>query len=453
MYKRLIFVVSLVAFLIVWSNTASTSKKEVTFSKDVAPIFYQNCVACHRPNNIAPMSLLTYKESRPWARSIRQKIVSGEMPPWHADPRYGTFINDVRLKKEEIDTIVAWVEQGAKEGNPKDLPKQPQFQDGWEMGKPDIEFPIPQEYTLSAAGEINDQYEYFTVETNFKEDRWVQAVELRPGNRKVVHHAHVYVEAPPEPKEANNKSSEPFIDPWVKYFDKVHGLNRLKMNLPAEDNGCSTPHGGYFPEVDASSHGGPLGSYVPGKAPDQWPQGMAKRIPKGSKLNFQIHYARTGEVEKDRTSVGLIFAKEPPRHVVKRVDITNFFFKIPPQAPNHEVTACYTFKEDVLALSYLVHMHYRGKDMKFEAFYPDGRREILLNVPNYNFNWQTAYRLKNPVRIPKGTRVMVTSHFDNSAKNRYNPDPTQTLRWGDATEFEMCDGWIEYISDPKSAKR
>jgi hypothetical protein len=428
-------------------------KRDVTFSKDVAPIFYNNCVACHRPNNIAPMSLLTYQETRPWARSIREKILTKQMPPWHADPRYGEFANDVRLSQKEIDTIVAWVDQGSKEGNAKDLPSAPEFNDEWEIGKPDIIFPIPQEYTLSATGEIEDQYEYFTVATNFTEDKWVQAVELRPGNRKIVHHAHVDIEAPYKPAAAGDaeKKTTPTVDPWVKYFEKVAGLNRLRMDLPAIDDGCSVPNGGYFPEVDASSHGGPLGSYVPGKAPDVWAPGMAKKIPAGSKLRFQIHYARTtGQVEKDRTSVGLIFAKEPPKHVVKRVDVTNFFFKIPPGAPNHEVTACYTFKEDVLALSYLVHMHYRGKDMKFEAIYPNGKREVLLSVPNYNFNWQTVYRLKKPVSLPKGTKIVVTSHFDNSARNKYNPDPTQILRWGDSTDFEMCDGWIEYISANKS---
>ena len=246
------------------NGTNPQNKKEVTFSKDVAPIFYKNCAACHREGNIAPMSLLTYKEARPWARSIRESVATGRMPPWHADPRYGEFANDARLSQKEIDTIIAWVNQGAKEGDPKDLPPAPTFSDEWSIGKPDVIIPIPQEFTLTAEGE--DHYEYFTVPTNFTEDRWVQAVELRPSNRKIVHHAHVYIQNPPNPKY---KAAD---DPWQKYFDRHDKLGRIRADLPVINDGCKDgPNGGYFPGVEPGSGGGPLGSYVPGKEPEVWP--------------------------------------------------------------------------------------------------------------------------------------------------------------------------------------
>jgi hypothetical protein len=444
-------------FLMIISHAAqrlvhggSSNKKEITFSKDVAPIFYKNCTSCHRPGDIAPMSLLTYQDARPWARSIREKVVTREMPPWHADPHTGEFANDARLSQKEIDTIVAWVGQGAKEGDARELPPQPTFTEGWKIGKPDLVIQIPEEHTVAA--NAPDEYVYFRVPSNFKEDVWVQSVELRPGNRKVVHHAHTFTGVPNKtPEKPSEQKAGTTDDPWKKYFYREGKLQHIKPDAPQLDDGCSSPDGGYLPGKKDMGGEGILVSYLPGNSSEEWPVGYAKKIPAGAEFTFQIHYSSTtGREEKDRSSVGIIFAKAPPLHPIKRIDVHNFFFKIPAGADNHQVTACYTFEESVQPITYTPHMHYRGKDMKFEALYPDGRRETLLWVPNYNFNWQETYQLKNPGLLPKGTKFIITAHFDNSAKNKYNPDPTKVIRWGEPSTEEMMDGWIEYVLPPES---
>jgi hypothetical protein len=427
--------------------TADT--KPVTFNKDVAPILFRSCVGCHRPGDVAPMSLLSYKEARPWAKAIQEAVVSRKMPPWHADPHFGTFSNDPSLKPQEVDTIRAWVTAGAPEGDAKDLPAVPAFVGGWRIGKPDMVFEIPEEVTLSAAGP--DEYKYFKVATNFTEDMWVQAVELRAGNRKIVHHAHVFIEIPQKDEGAKDAKTGA---PQKSIFVHVGNRSHIDPATPVVNDGCSMPDGGYVPGKKPGNMSGLLGSYVPGKWPETWPDGVAKKVPAGSVLSFQIHYSRTtGKEEKDRTAVGVIFAKQPPKKELRRMDISSYFFAIPAGAASSEVTACQTFPVDAQLISYLAHMHFRGKDMKFEAFYPDGRTETLLNVPNYNFEWQTMYRLAQPVAIPKGTRIKITAHFDNSANNRYNPDPTTTVRWGDQTIEEMMDGWIEYVEASPDAPK
>jgi mono/diheme cytochrome c family protein len=439
------------------SGTAITARPNatasITFTRDVARIFYENCAECHRPNDIAPFSVLTYKDVRPWARSIREKVITREMPPWYADPRYGHFKNEARLSKKDIDTIVAWADQGAKEGDPKDLPVLPGYIEGWRIGKPDQVFSMTEEYTIKP--DDPDNYVYFVVPTEFKEDRWVQAAEIRPGNKKLVHHviAHILTPQAIAGSRRSGAQADRQAENEQSIFYKEGGLARVKLDAPVVDDGANAPNGGAAFKRRAGEEGSDLfsillTSYAPGKDPDVFAPGTAKRIPAGSRIVLQMHYSRfrgaLGKPERDRTSVGLIFAKEPPPNRVVTLTIPNHFFKIPAGADDHEVTAAYTFDQDVKLVDYMPHMHLRGKQMKYEVIYPGGKRETLLWVPKFNFNWQTLYRLKDPIMIPKGSRMIITAHFDNSSKNKYNPDPGKPVRWGDPTYDEMMIGWMDY---------
>jgi cytochrome c553 len=439
------------------SNTSqanNTKAKNVTFNKNVAPILFKNCVSCHRTNDIGPMPLMTYKESRPWARSIKEKVVSKEMPPWHADPAHGNFANDKRLSKQDIDTIAAWVDQGAKEGDPKDLPKAPEFVGKWRGGTPDIVLTMPNEYKLAAEGP--DEYVYVEIPTNFKADVWVQAVESIPGNRKIVHHIIAFVQPPrkPQTKSAFTPTKE-MMDKMMQklVFSQEGSLMRTKADAPVFDNGCSTAEGGAGIFLDGTGRdesSGMLGGEAPGSDVFAWPAGVAKKIPAGSTIVLQMHYSRVGTAETDRSSVGLYLAKGQPEREVHTQMVVNYHFQIPPGADNHEVTSCYTFKQDAHIYGLMPHMHLRGKDMKMTAYYPDGRSEVLINVPKYSFNWQANYYLKTPKAMPKGTRIEVVAHFDNSTKNKYNPDPTKPVRFGDPTYDEMMIGFVDFTNDAQN---
>jgi hypothetical protein len=424
----------------------------LTFSRDIAPILYQHCVQCHHPGDIAPMSLLTYKDARPWAAAIREAVVSRTMPPWRADPHVGQWSNDPRLSATEIELVKNWTEGPKAEGDPSQMPPMPAFSDGWKIGKPDAIIAIPQH---ELAGSGPDEYTYVTVPTNFKEDRWIVAAELRPGNRKIVHHAHVFVADPPSNSTAATEGKKAASDPTVEYAKwlriKQGSLEWVRPEAPVIDNGCSVDDNGLFPGSKSSDLGSLISSYLPGRGPDVYPTGTARMIPAGATLNFQIHYSRTtGKTETDATSVGLLFAKEPPRRVSRRIDLSNQMFLLPAGDTDHEVTECHTFDKNVLITSLTPHMHLRGKAMQIFADLPDGRRQILLSVPDYEFNWQFTYRARDPIYLPKGTRIEVHGHFDNSANKRGNPDPTKVVRWGSASENEMMDGWIEYVDAPPS---
>jgi len=431
----------------------------VTFTKDVAPILFNNCVECHRPNDIAPMSLLTYKDARPWARSIKEAVTTKQMPPWSADPHYGKFTNDRSLSQKDIETISAWVDQGAVEGNAKDLPAAPAFVDGWVIGKPDAVLSMQETYTVQPNGP--DEYIYFTIPTNFKEDRWVQATEIHPGNKRIVHHVIAFVQ-PPEVIAMMNAAGAGRGREFAgqgpnSIFYQDGKLVRVKADAQVIDDGCGNANGGSaLGRRSGEGLGGMalLTGYAPGKDVDIWEPGEAKKIPAGSNIIFQVHYSNfrgsSNKPETDRTTIGLVFAKEPPKEVIGTLGIQNHYFQLPAGDPSHQVTGCYTFDKDVTLIDYMPHMHLRGKDMKYDVVYPDGRTETLLWVPKYNFNWQTTYKLKEPVFIPKGTKFIVTAHFDNSEKNKYNPDPTKNVRWGDPTYDEMMIGWMDYrVARPK----
>lgn len=434
--RQMKFATSLMFALSVMNLSAAP---EVTFSKDVAPIFYQKCVSCHHAGDIAPMSLVTYRVARPWANAIRQAVLTKRMPPWHADPHYGHFENDPSLSQAEIETIRAWVDQGAKEGNQNDLPPAPPFVDGWRIGKPDVVFSMPTEYSVKA--NAPDDYEDFTVPTNFQQDVWITAVELRPGNRRVVHHAHVYVTRPKVQQSV--AASVPSL--FDRFTFKEGSVRHIRPGVPVVDDACRDIGEGGLPDQKFHEEAEELTTFVPGRSPEVYPQGYARLIPAGSTLTFQIHYAKgTGKDEKDRSSVGFILAKDPPKKVLHRLDMDAYLFQIPAGAPNHEVTFCYDFKDNARILAFTPHMHLRGKDMKWELRRPDATKETLLSIPRYDFNWQIEYKLKDAVAAPKGSRLIVTAHFDNSPNNPFNPDPTKTIRWGEPTAEEMAASWVLY---------
>lgn len=413
-----------------------------TFSHDVAPILHKHCASCHHADDIAPMPLLTYKDARPWAASIKDAVLSRKMPPWKADPQTGKWSNDPTLSAAEISTIKAWVDGGKPEGDPKDMPAAPVFAEGWRVGKPDVVITIPK-FKLESTGP--DEYSYVTVPTNFKEDRWVVAAELRPSNRRIVHHAHVFV-VEEEKKSAADAKLTPDKE-YGKWLQIQEGtLSFIRPDAPVIDDGCARDDNAVFPGTHQSDLGSLISSYLPGRGPDVYPEGTARLVKAGSKMNFQIHYSRaTGKTEYDETAVGLIFAKEPPKTIARRIDLSNHMFLIPANDADQEVTECHTFQKDLYITSLTPHMHLRGKAMRIEATFPDGHKETLLNVPNYNFNWQITYRAAEPIFLPKGTRIKIDAHFDNSANNPLNPDPSKTIRWGAASETEMMDGWIEYV--------
>jgi hypothetical protein len=321
------------------------------------------------------------------------------MPPWHADPRHGKFSNDRSLSKADHDTLLAWIDQGCPKGDEKDLPPPKRFPEGWHIGKPDVVLSMTREYTVPAkAGKNGIRYQYFVVPTNFDEDVWVQAAEARPGARAVVHHIIVYVVKPEERKAR-----------------REDGIGN-----------------------------GFLVGYAPGDLGVKFPPGSAKKIPKGATLVFQMHYTPNGVEQKDRSSVGLVLAKEPPRHEVRTRSVAQQLLLIPPGADNHKVTSASTFRQDALLWSLLPHMHLRGKSFEYQAVFPDGTRKVLLSVPRYDFGWQASYRLAEPLFMPAGTRIECTAHFDNSKDNLNNPDPTAWVRWGDQTWEEMMIGFVDY---------
>ncbi|QQS47140.1 MAG: DUF3471 domain-containing protein [Acidobacteriota bacterium] len=423
----------------------------VTFTKNVAPIFNKHCAECHRPGEAAPFSTLSYREVRPWAKSIREKVANRTMPPWHADPHYGKFENDRRLTQAEIETVVKWVDGGAVEGDPKDMPPAPKFTDGWEIGQPDQIIPIPEEYAYKGG---DDEYQYFDVPTNFTEDKYVIRAEARPGNRKIVHHIIAFIVPPGTANmgrmttEQRNKAMEAALKNSPFYRDGF--LMRIKMDQPVIDDGCAQGGRG-------GGNDNLLVGFAPGRNADIYAEGTARKIPAGSMIRFQIHYSNQtlggGTVEKDKSMIGLVFTDKAPERTVTTNSIGNIMFKIPAGAENHRVTACRTLKRDTTIYALEPHMHLRGKSMEYKVFYPDGKEEILLNVPNYDFAWQTNYILKEPKRLPKGSRIMVTGIFDNSTKNKFNPDPTRDVRYGEPTYDEMMLGFMDYVTEmPPIAK-
>ena len=383
-----------------------------TFSKDVAPILYKNCTSCHRPGEIAPMSLLTYDKARPYAKAIRDEIQDGTMPPWHADAPHGTFLNERRLSDADRDTLIRWASNGAPEGDPKDLPAAPKYEDGWTIGKPDVILEMPEPYKVAAEGEI--AYEYFYIPTNFTEPKWVQAVEIRPGDRKVVHHALVFHKARPD----------------VPRGAPVLQLNRTQMELPPSKTGLNPPKRDQIP-------GRLLATYAPGTNPQVFPAGTAVRLEAGGVLELQMHYTANGEAASDRTKVGIVFAKDPSPREIRVSQFYNTKFSLPAGSAETRVDADVSFVSDAIVWGIFPHTHVRGKKWEYVLELPDGTKQTVLSVPRYDFNWQTYYMFKEPLKVPKGARLVSSAWYDNSSGNPSNPDPKIDVTWGDQTWEEM----------------
>jgi hypothetical protein len=371
-----------------FASADEAKKPEVTYTKDVSRIVEERCQTCHHKGTAAPFSLLTFEDAKNKANRIREAVTANRMPPWHADPNHNKFSNDRRLSDDQKQKLLAWIEGGCVEGDKKDLPEPKTYADGWVIGKPDIVFEMPKEQTIKAEGV--EAYQYFVTPTNFKEDVWVQAAEARPGNRAVVHHIIVFFRDPKKPGRGGQGDG-------------------LGQNM--------------------------IVGTAPGDMPQIFKPGVARKIPAGAELVWQMHYTPTGKVEKDRSQVGFIFYKgnEPPAHAAITQGIANMDLLIPAGAPNQKFESNWTLRQDVVLFSFMPHMHVRGKDFEYEAVYPDGKKEILLSVPKFDFNWQTMYRLETPMHLPKGTRIHCTAHYDNSDKNPANPDPTKEVYWGDQT--------------------
>ncbi|REK08969.1 MAG: hypothetical protein DWQ37_19080 [Planctomycetota bacterium] len=377
-------------------NLQPVADSEVTYSNQIARIMNANCVFCHREGQIAPFTLTNYEEVAGWASMINEVVQLQRMPPWHANQEYGHFKNDARLSDSDKELIAKWVDAGAPEGDPADLPEPPQFAEGWMIPEPEeVVYMRDEAFDVPATGVVD--YQHFVVDPGWKEDRWIAAIEPRPGNPAIVHHILLFV-------------------------------------LPPSGNMM----GGLGSGNDF------LGAYAPGLRPEPLKPGLARFVPAGSKLIFQMHYTPNGSEQKDRSYCGFVFADpETVKQEVRVSSAVNAVFQIPPGDSSFPVNARYIFHEDTHLLTMMPHMHLRGKAFRYEAVYPDGSKEVLLDVPNYDFCWQTHYRLAEPKFLPRGTRMDCYAVFDNSEDNLNNPDPTKTIGFGDQTWDEMMIGFFE----------
>ena len=418
-----------------------------TFSKDVAPILYKNCTNCHRPGEVAPMSLLTFKDARPWVKSISTRISAGTMPPWHADPAHGEFLNDRRLSDRDKATILAWANGGAPEGNPSDLPAAPTYVTEWLMGQPDAIFSMPEDYPIPATGEI--PYEYFEIPTNLTEDKWVQSLEVRAGDPAVLHHVIVYARTPameaamktaaaamltgarPNGAQDRPRPTPPFSLP--EEMTKIPAGQTGGRPLPPDQRKPLGPNDRPAPRA----MGPMLGGFAPGQFVRTYQDGTAIKLAAGTTLIFQMHYTATGKATKDRTRIAVKYAPRAPQTEVRLASFINGSLHIPAGDPNYRVDSELTINQPMTLWSLLPHTHVRGKRWEYTVTYPDGRSDIVLSVPHYDFNWQTDYIFKQPLKLPAGSKLHATAWYDNSPANKSNPDPKKDVWWGDQTWEEM----------------
>jgi hypothetical protein len=399
-----------IAMALMLASLAAAEPTEVTFHRNVAPVLQQRCVGCHRPGEVGPMSFLTYASTRPWAKAIREAVKTKRMPPWFADAPHGVFANDPSLTAAEINTLVRWADSGAAEGDPKTAPAPVQFTDGWNIGTPDLVISMPKPYVVPPTGVV--EYQHIVVPTGFREDKWVKAVEIRPGNRAVVHHAIALVRPP---GSSWLRQAQPGVP--------VTSTARV-TTLPVEE----------MPEY--------LLSYTPGRPPAGLPEGQARLIKAGSDIVFQMHYTPNGKETIDQSKVGFIFAQSTPKERVATLPIANRSFVIPPGVPDHRVEATARVTHSARLLRLIPHMHVRGKAFEVRLV-ASGKTTRLLRVPQYDFRWQNAYSLEEPILLTEGDRLECTAWYDNSKNNPFNPDATAEVRWGDQTWEEMMLNYVD----------
>lgn len=385
-----------------------------TFYRDVLPILQQHCQRCHRAGEIAPFPLVTFNDASAKSQKIAAAARDRKMPPWFADPCCGRFLNDPSLTPDEIATLVNWAQGGAPAGDSRDAPPAPHRTEGWNIPQPDIVVQMPKPVDLPADGDI--EYTYEIVPSGFREGKWVQMSEIRPSSRMNVHHAVVYVR-PPDSQ-------------WLRHAPA--GVPFTASDLKTEQD----RHDAHWTDADV------LLVYAPGSSPDNWPSGMAKFIPAGSDIVFQMHYMAHGHAATDQSSIGIVFAKEPPKRRVLTLQLTNDHFVIPPGADDYRVEARGTLPNDATLLSFLPHMHLRGKRFEYRILHSGGRIDTLLRV-HWNFYWQMSYRLAKPMPLEAGTMLQAVALYDNSRKNPHNPDPDEAVRWGDQTTDEMMVGFFD----------
>jgi thiol-disulfide isomerase/thioredoxin len=381
-------------------RAATTS---ITYAKEISRLMQKNCQSCHRPGEAAPFSLLTYEDAVKHARTIKEVTAQRRMPPWHADPRYGHFSNSRRMTNDEVETLAAWVDAGTPRGNPKDEPDPIAWPAGWKLGKPDMVFSMPEEFEVPADGSL--PYKHWEIDTGFTEDKWIRIAEARPGAASVVHHIVVYMLKPGQKKPFTNDGNMSVLVGWAP--------GDLGVNAPPE---------------------------------------TALRIPKGTRLLFEMHYTPIGKAVKDRSSVGITFTKEPRYEMIMNPFI-NESISLPPNDPHYKAEATWRPRADVRLIALTPHMHWRGKDYHYEIIYPDGRKETILSVPRWDFNWQNYYQFKDAVKLPVGARLHTVAHWDNSRNNPYNPDPSKNVKFGLQTWDEMMVGWVVYVYErPETLK-
>jgi mono/diheme cytochrome c family protein len=367
----------------------------VTYHDRISRLIQQNCETCHRTGGVAPFPLERYEQVRAYAPMIRFVVESGRMPPWFAHPDVGEWANDRRLSERDTRDLFAWIDAGMPEGSRRAAPVDLRWADGWTIGEPDAVIPMPEAFHIPAEGMV--EYQYVYVKTDFPGDRWVQAMEIRPTAPQVTHHVLIFLEEP----EAER------------------------------------PQGGIA---------GFFAGYAPGNHGVVFPAGMAKRLPAGAWLKFQLHYTTNGVPATDRSALALIFADEPPEREVRTRSAFDTRFVIPPGAPRHEVAGEHRFREDGYILEFFPHMHNRGTAFRYELIHEDGAVDHLLEVPSYDFNWQITYKPDRPIFAPAGSRLRATGWFDNSPDNPANPDPTSEVRFGEQTWEEMMIGYFDWVA-------
>jgi hypothetical protein len=386
-----------------------------TYARDVAPIVQSKCEGCHRPGQIAPFSLTNYGEVRSFKTEIKRVVQARAMPPWSAVAGHGEFRNERRLTAAEIATITAWVDAGAPLGNRKHLPPPVAYTDEWAFGKPDLVL-VPEEgYTL--AGNGVDEYRCFVMPAGVDETRFIQAMEVRPGNRKIVHHVRAFA-------------------------DITGGARRMDAADPRPGFDCSLNMSAPYKRVG-------IGGWAPGVVPEKQPDDIGVFLPARADIVMEVHYHRNGLKETDRSTLGIWLHKQRPRHVQRSMPVANLGIRIPAGAERHEERARWTVAKDILATSVMPHMHLLGAEMRVTATFPDGREQDLVWVNPYDFNWQTTYRFRQPIAMPRGTRIDVLAVYNNSESNPRNPgNPLKEIRWGEGTTEEMLVAFIGYIDDP-----